>query len=199
MIVLFIMNVLHLLKWLYKVIKLPIYILTFLWYDNAIRYFVYHKWLETANRRKINGRWLLMALEHFYNYLNAYSETYYSKYILDLEPIGDSFCAMKSDADLQIWLDSTDCCGFHPYQKNLISTPAIVIQHEIDYDKNALPAYAVALKEFFYKEYPYPECKNSPSERTRITKTWNTACHHVPLRAQYHRKLEIRYAHPQQV
>lgn len=110
-----------------------------------------------------------VVIDHFYNYLNAYSEEYYSKYLLELDLIGELFCNMEKYDDLQLWLQETSFCGRHPYQKMSVPSPAIVIGHDQDYDKKVLPAYAVALKEFFYKEYPYPEYKNEPSERKRVT------------------------------
>lgn len=120
-----------------------------------------------------------MAIEDFHNYLNSYSDLYYSKYMLELDLIGDFFCGMKRDEELKQWLDGANDCYFHSYRK--ISVPSPIIPTRCcNTGEQPLPAYSVALQEFFYKDYRYPEDKNKPSERKRMTDLENSLasiCH----------------------
>lgn len=112
-----------------------------------------------------------MALEHFRNYIDAYAEEYYARYILDLNQIGDVFCCMRNDGDLHAWIIESNICGTHFYHKSagppIFSLP-VQMCDTVERD-TSLPAYAVALREFFYKDYLYPEMKNAPAETRRMT------------------------------
>lgn len=107
-----------------------------------------------------------MALEDFHWYLEAYMDNYYTKYLLDLNLIGDCFCCMKQDRELQQWLASVGYCRPRP-QKTAAPVPDISGRHQDEGEP--LPAYAAALREFFHKDYQYPEEKYTPSERKRVT------------------------------
>lgn len=120
-----------------------------------------------------------MAIEDFHNYLNSYADIYYSKYMLGLDLIGDFFCAMKSDDELDQWLERVNYSNLHPYRKTSVPSPMIPTRCD-NAGKDQMPAFAVALQEFFYKYYMYPEDKNGPSERKRVTDLENrlaVICH----------------------
>lgn len=106
-----------------------------------------------------------MSIFEFNVYLEKYAQDYFSRYLNDLENIGDMFCCFSCDQDFYSWINTIEYSHIHRYMEVKGPTPSIDT-HEM---KTNLPAYACALSEFFYKKYEYPEERFLPSERKRVT------------------------------
>lgn len=111
-----------------------------------------------------------MAIGDFYNFLNKYSQYYYDPFICNIDELGDLFCEFQSDETFSLWLEEAANYGLN-YQGHRVSanTPFVDFHCKTYAVSSGLPAYAVALNEYFYKEYQYPEDAYRPSEKRRIT------------------------------
>lgn len=111
-----------------------------------------------------------MAKRDMMDYLDAYSEIYNARHNINADVIGDCFCSMKSDAELESFLHA------FPYALSVAdsrSSIRITAPHLSVSDSVRLPAFSIALQEFFYKDYLYPEDRYSQDEKRRITELEN--------------------------
>ena len=110
-----------------------------------------------------------MAMEHFRMYLSFYEKKYYSRYIKNLEEIGDLFCNLSDDAQLRQWMI---------YQEDLSPRPFEKKRNSLYQDRRNTPPYALALQHYFYKDYLYPEDRYQEARRvTEMEQRLADLCH----------------------